>query len=333
MSAHLDCVVVGAGGWGTALACSLASHGRQTGLWVRRAELAKKLQKTRINERYLPGIQIPEGVVISSDLPSLIDKETLVILAIPVKGMRLMAHRMAEYVEDNIVISAAKGLEVSTSKRMSQVLTDELPTARVLALSGPNHAEEVARQHPTVTVVAGQQDTAKQAQELLMNPSFRVYTNNDLVGVELCGAVKNVIAIAAGISDGLGFGDNTKSAVITRGLAEISRLGMAFGASPLTFAGIAGMGDLIATCTSPHSRNRQAGEWLGQGREVGEFTNSGQVVEGIPTTQGVLRLARQINEELPIVEGVAKILDGAQPRLVVEELMERVAKKEIGSIF
>ncbi|NLY11889.1 MAG: NAD(P)-dependent glycerol-3-phosphate dehydrogenase [Firmicutes bacterium] len=326
---RVNCTILGAGGWGTALACNLANNGKRVLLWARKEAYARELNELRENKRYLPGVILPQNVEITNDLEYALQSQ-LIVLTIPVKGVRAIARQIAPFIEpDHLIVNAAKGLEVGTMKRMSEILAEELPKTNVMTMSGPNHAEEVSRELPSITVVAGEHAPSLIVQRELMTPSFRVYTNTDLIGVELAGAVKNVIAIAAGISDGLGFGDNTKSAVITRGLAEISRFGVAYGANPMTFFGIAGMGDLIATCTSHHSRNRLAGELIGQKKKLDEIFETGQVVEGIPTTASVVELAKRVSVELPIVLGVNRILAGAEPLIVVEELMERDAKKEI----
>lgn len=330
MSYALDCAIVGAGGLGTALAASLGRNNKKVALWARKQDTAAKLAHLRENTRYLPGIILPEEVIITPSLEEILPYARIVVVAVPVRGMREVARCMAPFIsKDSLVISGAKGLEVPTGKRMSEILKEELGTLHVGALSGPNHAEEMGKGFPAVSVLATTSEKAEEAQEILMGPDFRVYWNEDLLGVELCGAVKNVIAIGAGVAEGLGYGDNTKAAVITRGLSELSRMAVDLGAKRSTCAGVAGMGDLIATCFSSFSRNKKAGERLALGEKVEEFSPSGMVIEGIPTAFMVSRMAAARKMELPIIDGVCRIIEGAPPKLVVDELMGRNPKREI----
>ncbi|MDI3279866.1 MAG: NAD(P)H-dependent glycerol-3-phosphate dehydrogenase [Bacillota bacterium] len=322
--------VVGAGGWGTALAILLAQKHGQVRLWVRNPEYAKEMAARRENSLYLPGVQLPPGVQLFSDLGQALTGAEVVVSAVPAQATRELARRMRDFLApEAVVVSVSKGLEKGTHQRMTEVLKEELPSrfhSRLVVLSGPNHAEEVARNIPSATVVASHDRAlARKIQELFMTPSFRIYTNADVVGVETGGALKNIIALASGISDGLGFGDNTKAALMTRGLAEITRLGMSMGAHPLTFVGLSGMGDLIATCTSKHSRNARAGKEIGQGKKLEEvLAGTRMVVEGVWTTVAAYELARQRGVEMPITEKVYQVLfAGQNPREAVSHLMER----------
>lgn len=331
--------MVGAGGWGTALAVMLARAGRSVLLWARRPEHAARLAQERVNDPYLPGIAIPPGVRVTADLEEAA-RAPFIILAVPSQAVRVTWRALAPHLSSGHTLAvAAKGLESGTGLRLSQVIASEpgpLPPTRLVVLSGPNHAEEVGRGLPTTSVVAASDPQVGEAwQELLMNAAFRVYTNEDVIGVELGGALKNVIALGAGISDGLGFGDNTKAALITRGLAEMARLGAALGARVLTFSGLSGMGDLIATCTSGHSRNARAGRAIGAGTPPDAVVAATpMVIEGIPTCRAALGLARATGVEMPITEAVGAVLFGGKPpRQAVSELMSRGPKDELGAIL
>lgn len=327
--------VVGTGGWGTALACLLAEQGNEVRLWGRTAAVVEEMAEVRENRLYLPGVRLPDTVILETDLRAAVRDAEVVALIVPAQAMRAVASAVAPHLEARpLLVSGAKGLEQKTHLRMSEVIAACIPSGRhrgMVALSGPNHAEEVGRRMPSASVAASAQlEAAREAQEVFMTPYFRVYTNVDLVGVELAGALKNVIALASGISDGLGFGDNTKAALMTRGMAEIARLGSRLGANPLTFAGLAGMGDLIATCTSRHSRNRRAGEDIGRGRSVAEIlADSRMVVEGIWTTCAAVELGEACGVELPIAAAVKEVLfGGKEPLSAVAELMERDPRAE-----
>jgi len=334
-----DAVVLGAGGWGTALALLLAGTGRRVGLWARRQEFAAELREVRENRPYLPGVPLPAGVYPTGDLGTALQGVELVVLAVPSHGLREIVRRAAPHLAARVtLVSATKGLESETNRRMSQVIVEELgPLARRLAvLSGPNFSAEVARGQPTATVVAASSgEVAEEVQEAFMSPRFRVYTNPDVIGVELCGALKNVYAIAAGVSDGLGLGDNARAAVITRSLAEMSRLGVALGAQPLTFAGLAGLGDLVLTCTGSLSRNRRAGLRLGRGEPVKEVLNaSGMVIEGVHTAVAACDLGRRLGLRMPIAEQVVEVLfHGKAPAEAVSALMTRERRHEIEEVF
>lgn len=331
--------VIGAGGWGTALAKLLAEAGHAVTLWARNPQRAQLLREKRVNETYLPGHLLPESLEITSDLRQAAGSRWI-ILSIPSQHLRSNWERLAPLLSaDHMILNTSKGLEAESGLRLSQVLTGngDVSVGRKLAvLSGPNHAEEVAAGQPTTSVIASlDKEVAEAWQSVLMTPMFRVYTNGDLLGVELGGALKNVIALAAGMADGLGFGDNTKAALITRGLAEMSRLGVAMGADPLTFSGLSGMGDLIATCNSVHSRNNRAGKEIGRGKAISEvIAASSMVIEGIPTCRAALKLARQFGVEMPITTAVAQVLfSGKSPMEAVKDLMGRGPKSEIHALY
>lgn len=333
-----EVVIIGAGGWGTALAVLLARKGMQVSLWGRNRELMEDIAERRENVRYLPGISLPEGITpISGDR---LDTEGCcgVILAVPSQGLRSLVRRFREPLAEPLLINGAKGLEQGSLLRLSQVIAEEIPEqrGRVAVLSGPNHAEEVGRGLPAASVIACEdQDIAVEARDLLMAPWFRVYTNADLVGVELAGALKNVIALAVGIADGLGLGDNAKAAIITRGMVEMARLGVRMGASPLTFTGLSGVGDLFGTCVSKYSRNAWAGRLLGGGRSLEEvLASTNMVVEGVPTVVAAVELARKQGVEMPIASKVYDILfRGERPEDGVAALMQRGAKCELDDLM
>lgn len=326
--------VYGAGSWGTALAVSMGKAGHQVALIGRNSEEMRLMHERRENIRYLPGVTLPQTVEPSTDLNQL-DSE-MVVFSVPSHSVRGAAQLIKPYLRPgSIIVNTAKGLEVETHRRLSQVLTEELPEHPIVVLSGPSHAEEVGRDMPTTVVVASENlEAAEKVQDLMMNPKFRVYTNPDEVGVELGGALKNVIALCTGIAEGLGFGDNTKAALMTRGLAEIARLGMAMGGNPLTFAGLAGVGDLIVTCTSQHSRNRRAGVALGQGKPLDQVLEEvGMVVEGVRTTRVAYELSRLHGISMPIIEQAYHVLfEGANPKVAVSTLMMRGKKHELEEV-
>jgi len=327
--------ILGAGGWGTALAVSLQKNGHHVSIWEFDEKNARKLQSQRKNKYFLPGIQIPRDIVITSSLlDAATDKEVLLI-ALPSHVLRAVGEQLAGIpLGDAILVSCSKGIENYSLLRMTEVLHQTLPEMdpdRILALSGPSHAEEVARDIPTLMVVAGDDMIATQkTQEIFMNPALRVYTSEDVIGVELGGALKNIIAIAAGISDGVGCGDNTKAALMTRGMVEITRLGTAMGASPLTFAGLSGMGDLFVTCMSRHSRNRFVGEQIGRGKSLEKvLSNMRMVAEGVRTTQSVIDLSRKHDVQMPISQEVFRVLfEKKDPKHAVADLMTRDPKSE-----
>ncbi|MBC7186138.1 MAG: NAD(P)H-dependent glycerol-3-phosphate dehydrogenase [Calditrichaeota bacterium] len=328
--------VIGAGGWGTALAILLHGNGHEVRLWEFRPEVAEELARTRENRHLLPGVLIPEQILITADLEKAATEAELVVVAVPSHTMREVARllRPLPGMRKALVVSATKGIENDSLMRMTEVLLAEIPELeprRLVALSGPSHAEEVSRGISTAVVCAcPSEESARFAQRAFMNKAFRVYTSSDVIGVELGGALKNVIAIAAGICDGAGFGDNTKAALQPRGLVEIVRLGVKMGANPLTFAGLTGMGDLIVTCMSKHSRNRYLGEQIGKGRTLQQvLSEMVMVAEGVRTTRSAYELSLLHNVEMPITREVYRILfEGKDPRTALEDLMTRDAKME-----
>ena len=330
-----EIAVLNAGGWGTALACILARPGQRIALWARRPTSAAELRQQRENVAYLPGVRLPPTVEPMDDLAATVEGAQVAIVAAPMRGLRELGRRLASLLPpDALVLIGTKGLELDTWLRPSQVLAAELGPAfqsRLAALSGPNHSEEVARGLPTASVVAcADAAAARTLQEVVGTPTLRLYTSADVVGVELCGAAKNTIALAAGVADGLGCGDNGKAALITRSLAELGRLVGAYRGHPATVAGLAGVGDLIATCTSRHSRNRWAGEQLGQGRSLDAVLGSTpMVVEGVPTTRGVVALAQAAGVEMPISEAVYRVLyEGQAPAAAIGDLLGRAPTAE-----
>lgn len=325
--------VYGAGSWGSALAVVLANAGHQVALIGRQATEMERMRKERENTRYLPGVVLPPAVLPTTDVTLL--NADLVVLSVPSHSVREAARRVKGYLKPGcIVVNTAKGMEEGSHLRLSEVLTEELPQHRIAVLSGPSHAEEVGRNMPTTVVVASDVDVAKTVQDLMMTPEFRIYTNPDIIGVELGGALKNVIALCTGIAEGLGFGDNTKAALMTRGLAEIARLGVAQGGHSLTFAGLSGVGDLIVTCTSPHSRNRRAGVALGQGKPLETVLKDvGMVVEGVRATRIAYQLSLEKNISMPITAQAYKVLfEGADPKVAVADLMMRGKRHELEEI-
>ena len=322
--------VIGAGSWGTALALVLHNNGHEVTLWSHSAASVESLLKNRELKDKLPGVKIPEAIQITNDLQQAVKNMDMLVLAVPSACIRSTAHNMAPCVADG-QLCVSKGIEESTLKIMTEVIEDEIPNCRAAVLSGPSHAEEVSRGLPT-TVVAGAHDrkTAEYIQNLFMNQVFRLYTSPDMLGIELGGALKNVIALAAGIADGLGYGDNTKAALITRGIAEMSRIGTAMGGRQETFNGLSGIGDLLVTCASVHSRNRKAGYLMGQGRTMREAMNEVKmVVEGVYSAKAAVALARKYNIEIPIIEQVNKVLfEDKSPKEAVTELMLRDKKIE-----
>lgn len=324
--------VVGAGSWGTALALVLEKNGHNVTLWSSREEKAKELRMLRENADKLPGVKLPESIRITSDLKTAVNGMELVVLGVPSLYIRSTAAKMAPFVQEGqVIVNVSKGIEESTLYTMTDIISEEIPQAVVGVLSGPSHAEEVSRCLPT-TVVAGAKErkTAEKIQNIFMNEAFRVYTSPDMLGIEVGGALKNVIALAAGIADGLGCGDNTKAALITRGIAEMSRLGVAMGGYQETFNGLAGIGDLIVTCASKHSRNRKAGILIGQGCKMQEAMEQVRmVVEGVYSAKAALKLAKKYDVPIPIIEQVNAVLFEDKPAdEAVRELMVRDKKIE-----
>ncbi|WP_240377097.1 NAD(P)H-dependent glycerol-3-phosphate dehydrogenase [Bacillus piscicola] len=331
----MNVAVIGAGSWGTALATVLADNGHMVKVWTRRREQAAEMNEKRTNHKYLPGFTLPDSIEASTDLKWCAAETNYILLVVPTKAIRETMKQLEPYVhEDTILIHASKGIEPGTSKRISEMIKEELGEKRVkdvVVLSGPSHAEEVCERKPTtVTASSPAGEASVLVQELFMNNQFRVYTNHDMVGVEIGGALKNIIAIGIGMNDGLGYGDNAKAALMTRGLAEIARLGVKLGASPLTFTGLSGLGDLIVTCTSEHSRNWRAGYKLGTGKNLDEVLNEmGMVVEGVRTTKAVYELANELEVEMPITTALHDVLfAGKEPNVAARQLMGRVKKHE-----
>jgi glycerol-3-phosphate dehydrogenase (NAD(P)+) len=328
--------VIGAGAWGTTLAIKLAAAERPVTIWAHTPERNEELARERENRRYLPGLPFPPNVRVATDAAFLAEPHRAYLLAVPSAHLRATLRRVGPSLDANAaLLSVVKGIEEESHCRMSEVIGQELAGRRVAVLSGPNLAREIATGKPAGSVVASHDtELANEMAQLLASDRFRVYTNPDVVGVELCGALKNVVALAAGMVDGLGFGDSAKAGIITRGLAEMTRLGVAAGAQALTFAGLAGVGDLIATCMSPLSRNRRAGELLGSG--VAWTDAAGQlngVAEGVSTVRGALALAAQHDVELPIAAQVAAVIHDARPPLAaVAALMAREQKDELAGM-
>ncbi len=324
--------VLGAGSWGTALAVLLYNNGHEVTLWSALADEVKMLSEKREHETKLPGVRLPDNMEITTDLEkSLLDPDAAV-LAVPSPFTRSTAHQMSSFTrKGQIVVNVAKGVEEHTLMTLSEIISEEIPQADVCVLSGPSHAEEVGKGIPTTCVVSAEKrETAEFLQGIFMSPVFRVYTTPDILGVELGGALKNVIALAAGTADGLGYGDNTKAALITRGIAEIARLGTKMGAKIETFYGLSGMGDLIVTCASVHSRNRKAGYLMGKGYTMKEAMDEVKmVVEGVYSAKAAKSLAEKFQVEMPIIEEVNKVLFENKPAAeAVQDLMLRDKKVE-----
>ena len=329
--------VIGSGGWGIALTILLHKNGHDLTIWSFDKKEAEELKKTRQNKTKLPNILLPEDVKVTNDLREAVDDKDILILAVPSKAIRSVSKSLKNIIKDNqIVVNVAKGLEEDTLETMTDIIEEELKdkNPKVAVLSGPSHAEEVGRGIPTTCVVsAHNKELTLYLQNIFMNPSFRVYTSPDMLGVEIGGALKNVIALAAGIADGLNYGDNTKAALITRGIKEISSLGVAMGGEQSTFYGLTGLGDLIVTCASMHSRNRRAGILLGQGKTLNEAIKEvNMVVEGVYSAKSALMAAKKYNVEIPIIEQVNAVLfQNKNAAEAVNELMIRDKKLEIQS--
>ena len=335
MSGRQSAAVIGTTRWGTTLAILLARRGVHVSLWARTEPEASVLRAANENTRRLPGYSFPETLRLTTDLREAVDSANIVVIAVPSARFRQNVKLLRGLDTGSaVILGATKGLERGTGRRMSQVLADELGSenaSRYAVLSGPNLSQEVVQGSPSSTVIASlDEEIAKQAQSLFNSSRFRVYTNTDLVGVELGGALKNIIALGAGMADGMGYGDNGKAAFISRGIAEITRLGVATGAQPLTFSGLACLGDLIATCYSPLSRNHFVGQELAKGRHLEDIlAGLGQVAEGVDTTPAALMLAGGLGIEMPITHQTYRVLyEGLAPRQALEELMARTPKPE-----
>ncbi|MBI2650175.1 NAD(P)-dependent glycerol-3-phosphate dehydrogenase [Candidatus Woesearchaeota archaeon] len=303
--------IIGAGSWGTTLAVLLGEKGFDVKLWARREKLANEIEAKKENTQYLPGIKIPNNVIADHSLKDVINDSGIIITAIPSEFLRSTIKQIKPYFNNQIVVSATKGLEHNTCRRMSQVIEDELGNVKIAVLSGPNHAEEVSSKMPTASVVASKDKrTGKTVSEALAKPYFKLYQLNDVAGVEICGALKNISAIATGVCDGFGFGDNARASIITLGLMEMNNFGRHFGAKRGTVYGLAGVGDLIATCISRHSRNRFVGEQLAKSKPIEEIKREmhGMVAEGIPTTKAVYEYSKKHNIEMPLTHQAYEVL-------------------------
>lgn len=330
--------VIGAGSWGSVLANVLVQNGLKVQIWTRESDQVKELNEQHTNRHYLPELKYDQRLVATADLQVAVAGEDVVIIAVPTKAVRDVAGKIDQILQQQtkkpLIVHVSKGLELGTHKRISQVIEEEIPAndcTGIVVLSGPSHAEEVARKDITlITAAAKDLTTAKTVQQLFMNNYFRVYTNDDIIGVELGAAFKNIIALGAGALHGLGYGDDAKAALMTRGLAEISRLGVAMGAKAKTFLGLSGVGDLIVTCTSVHSRNWRAGDQLGKGIPLKEVINNmGMVIEGISTTKAAYELAQQQQIEMPITEAIYDVLyNDRNVKQVIAELMQREGRSE-----
>ena len=331
-----DIGVLGAGSWGTALAIVLADNGHNVDLWAARGTKAEQFKKDREYKAALPGVKFPELLQIEENLEDACKGKDVIVFAVGSPYIRETARKAAPFIEAGTkVVDVSKGIEESSLLTLCGVLKEELPEADISVLSGPSHAEEVSRKIPTTVVIgAHSKETAEYLQELFMNDYFRVYISSDMTGIELGGSLKNVIALAAGVIDGLGLGDNTKAALITRGISEMSRLGIAMGGRQDTFAGLSGIGDLIVTCTSKHSRNRNAGYFIGQGYSTKEAMEEvKQVVEGVHSAKAALKLARKYNVDMPIVEQVNQVLfEGKSAKEGLNDLFKREKRKEYADI-
>jgi len=328
--------VLGAGSWGTTLAVLLARKGYAVNLWAHRPEFADQLAAERENRRYLNGVHFPDTLRVFTSLHEAVSPADMVVTAVPSQALRETVEQIRDLpMQGRVIVNVAKGIEMNTGKRMSEVLLETLPGLQiscVAALYGPSHAEEVSKEQPTTVVASSPSvETANRVQEVFHTSMFRVYTNTDIIGVEIAGSVKNIIAIAAGISDGIGYGDNAKAAIITRGLAEMSRLAVSLGGDPVTVSGLAGIGDLVVTCLSRHSRNRYVGEEIGRGRSLDDVvTHMNMVAEGVFTSKAVYDLCRTRGVEMPITQAVYEMLfEGKPVQQAILDLMTREPKKEV----
>lgn len=324
--------VIGAGSWGTALAVTISDKGHDVKIWDIDPEHLERMKNDRENRRYLPGVMFGENLVTADSVKEAVEDADIVLFSAPAQHFRSALKGALPYInKDAVLVNVAKGIEQKTLKRMSEIAEELYPGCRYVALSGPSHAEEVGIKMPTtVTVVSDDRETAEMIQDVFITDRFRVYTGDDIIGVEIGGSLKNIIALGAGISDGMGFGDNAKAALMTRGIAEMKRLGTALGAKAETFSGLTGVGDLIVTCTSMHSRNRRCGIMIGEGMKPSEATEKvGMVVEGMFTTEAAYQLARKLNVEMPITEAIyAVINEKIDPKEALTSLMGRGRKNE-----
>ncbi len=327
--------VLGAGSWGTALAMVLADKDYEVNIWSIFPKQVEEINTKHTNLAFLKDVNLPENIIASGDLAQVVKGAQYIIMSVPSSAVREVSQKLKPLLEEGvIVVNTAKGLEPGSLKRLSQIISEELGglDERVVVLSGPSHAEEVAMKMPTAVVVASaSEEASKKVQDLFMNDYFRIYVNSDIIGVEVGAAFKNVIALASGITDGLGLGDNTKAALITRGMAEIERIGVAMGGQPATFAGLSGIGDLVVTATSMHSRNRRAGIAIGRGEKIEDIKKEmGMVIEGVRTAETIIELNKKYKVDTPITNHIYKIIyENEDPRETVYELMRRDKKREI----
>ena len=324
--------LLGGGSWGTALSKLLSENGHEVKVWLRDEEQCNELSKERVNKKYLPEVKIPLNIEFTSDINEAVKNAEIILIVTPTQVTRSVLKQINdEYKKDKIIVNASKGIEIGTLSLVSDIVAQETINCSFAALTGPSHAEEVGLSLPTaITVACDSKEVAEIVQDVFMSSYFRVYTNEDVIGAELGGALKNIIALGAGISDGVGYGDNAKAALMNRGIVEIARLGIAMGADVHTFYGLSGIGDLIATCTSRHSRNRNAGFLIGQGLSKDEAVKKvGMVVEGISTTYAAYELAKKLNVDMPIVDAMYEILENdADVKETVNKLMLRDKKEE-----
>ena len=329
--------VIGAGSWGTALSVSLSGNGHTVKIWDVDKSHLDELSENRENTRYLPGVKLPDAITVSYSVADAIEDSNIVLFSAPSQHFRNALEGAMPYLKPEMVlVNVAKGIEQKTLKRLSEIAFDKLPNAKYVVLSGPSHAEEVGRGMPTTLVSASEElELAEYIQDVFMSDRLRIYTNSDVAGVELGGALKNIIALGAGISDGMGYGDNAKAALMTRGITEIARLGVKLGANLSTFSGLTGIGDLIVTCTSMHSRNRRCGIMIGEGTKPSEAVKKvGMVVEGIYTAEAAYELAQRVGVEMPITEQIYYVInDATDAREAVKSLMTRQRKHETEELF
>ena len=328
--------IIGAGSWGIALATVLHDNGHEVTIWSVLDQEIEMLKREHEHKEKLPGVILSDDMIFTSDVKEAAYDKDLFVMAVPSPYTRSTSHLFAPYIEEGkIIVNVAKGIEEKTLDTLTDIISEEIPQANVAVLSGPSHAEEVSRGIPTTCVVgASKKETAELVQSYFMNERFRIYTSPDVLGIELGGALKNVVALAAGIADGLGYGDNTKAALITRGISEITRLGVAMGGKAETFAGLTGIGDLIVTCASMHSRNRRAGILIGQGKTMQEAMDEVKmVVEGVYSAKAAMELAKKYNVDVPIIEQVNEILfNDGKAKDALRELMMRDKKSEVSSL-
>lgn len=328
--------VLGGGSWGTALSVLLANKDIDVDIWLRNKAQLSQILLDRENKKYLPNIKLPSNINLTDDIEKVVYKKDVILLSIPTHGVREALKQIKPFINpDQILVNVAKGIENNTLLRISQIASEILPNNKFAVLSGPSHAEEVALNIPTTVVAASSnKKIAEYVQDLFFTPNFRVYTNPDIIGVELGGSLKNVIALGAGISDGLNYGDNTKAALMTRGIFEMAKLGEEMGANPITFSGLSGIGDLIVTCTSMHSRNRRAGILIGSGKTMEQaILEIGMVVEGIKTTKSTYELAKKYKIDMPITEELYRVLyEDSDVKMAVQHLMVRDRTHEMENI-